>query len=307
MAGNKKIKNAHPKEFNGILYRSTLEARVARFLTENNIDFKYEDTRLTLLPSVRYNNELLRGIHYTPDFICGDYIIEVKGYPNDTWSLKKKLLISLIVSGAIPYKFREVHSILELKKVINEMNNIVEEWKPVVGFEGLYEVSNLGNIRSIQFHGKRRIKELSQFSDKLGYRRVKLRKWDDSIAGSFQVHRLVAMSFIPNPDNKPQVDHIDTNPSNNRVDNLRWATSMENQQNPITLGRLKSNMTAMNKIGIGPKASAEKKRKAVVFNDGTSIIEYPSISRAAKETGLSTCSIQRWCNRQVKGWSYGQE
>ena len=307
MVGNKKIKNAHPKEFNGILYRSTLEAKVARFLTENNIDFKYEDTRLTLLPSVRYNNELLRGVHYTPDFICGDYIIEVKGYPNDTWSFKKKLLISLIVSGAIPYKFREVHSILELKKVINEMNNIVEEWKPVVGFEGLYEVSNLGNVRSIQFHGKRRIKELSQFSDKLGYRRVKLRKWDDSIAGSFQVHRLVAMSFIPNPDNKPQVDHIDTNPSNNRVDNLRWVTSMENQQNPITLERLKSNMTTMNKIGIGPKASAEKKRKVVVFNDGTSIIEYSSISRAAKETGLSTCSIQRWCNRQVKGWSYGQK
>lgn len=304
---NKKIRNAHPKEFNGILYRSTLEARVAKFLTENHIDFKYEEVKLTLLPSIRYSNELLRGVHYTPDFICGDYIIEVKGYPNDVWNLKKKLLVSLIVSGEIPYKFREVHSILELEKVINEMNNVVEIWKPVTGFEGLYEVSDLGNVRSIQFHGKKRIKELSQTPDKLGYKRVKLRKWDGSVAGSFQVHRLVAEAFIPNPDDKPQVDHIDTDPSNNNANNLRWVTSLENQQNPITINRLKNNMIGMNKKGIGPRISAEKKRKAVIFDDGTSIIKYPSITQASRETGLSTCSIQRWCSRKVKGWSYEQE
>lgn len=306
MTANKKILNTQPKEFNGILYRSTLEARVAKFLTENNIDFKYEKVKLTLLPSIRYNNEFFRSVHYTPDFICEDYIIEVKGYPNDTWGLKKKLIISLIEAGKIPYKFREVHSILELKKVINEMNNITEVWKSVVGFEGLYEVSNLGNVRSIQFHGKKRIKELSQISDKLGYKRVKLRRWDDSVSGNFQVHRLVAEAFIENPDNKPQVDHIDTNPSNNNVNNLRWVTALENQQNPITSNRLRSNMIDMNKKGIGPKISAERKRKKVIFNNGVSVIEYPSITKASKETGLSTCSIYRWCNKQIKGWSYVQ-
>lgn len=120
---NKKIKNARPKEYNGVLYRSTLEAEVAKYLTENHIDFKYEKVRLTVLPSVRYNNELFRAVHYTPDFIYKDYIIEVKGYPNDVWGLKKKLIISLIKSGQIPYKFREVHSILELKRVIAKIKD----------------------------------------------------------------------------------------------------------------------------------------------------------------------------------------
>lgn len=120
---NKKIKNARPKEYNGVLYRSTLEAEVAKYLTENHIDFMYEKVRLTILPSVRYNNELFRAVHYTPDFIYKNYIIEVKGYPNDVWGLKKKLIISLIKSGQIPYKFREVHSIAELKRIIAKIKD----------------------------------------------------------------------------------------------------------------------------------------------------------------------------------------
>lgn len=118
---NKKIKNACPKEFNGVLYRSTLEARVARYLTEHNIEFKYEPFRITLLDSIRYDNKLFRAVHYTPDFICKDYIIEVKGFPNDQWALKKKLIIHLINEGKINYRFREVHNIRELESVINEL------------------------------------------------------------------------------------------------------------------------------------------------------------------------------------------
>lgn len=179
-----------------------------------------------------------------------------------------------------------------------------EEWKDVVGFEGLYYVSNLGRVASAQFHGVHNFRLMSVYSDPLGYEFVKLRNWKKGIEKSVPVHRLVAEAFIPNPENKPQVDHIDTNPSNNFLSNLRWVTELENQRNPLTLERLRESLTSLNKKGIGPLASAEKKRKVVIFNDGISTIKYPSISKASKETGLSTCSIQRWCSKKIKGWSY---
>ena len=175
-----------------------------------------------------------------------------------------------------------------------------EIWKPVVGFEGLYEVSSKGRVRSIQFHGKSRIKLMSLCNRKYGYKHVKLRDWNKGIVVQAQVHRLVAKAFIPNPDNKPQVDHIDTIPWNNNVENLRWVTPLENQRNPMTLNRLSANMTEMNKKSIGPRISALKKRKAVIHNE----LHYTSITEASKETGICQSSIKRWCDNNEKGWSY---
>lgn len=82
-----------------------------------------------------------------------------------------------------------------------------------------YEVSNLGNVRNT-FTGK----QLTQY-DKDGYKQVKLNNF------VYYVHRLVAIAFIPNPQNKPLVDHINNNPSDNNVTNLRWCTATENQRN----------------------------------------------------------------------------
>lgn len=97
----------------------------------------------------------------------------------------------------------------EIWKVYKETNN--NRW----GYR-LYEVSNYGNVKC---NGK-----LVDTINTYGY----------PTAGKFHVHRAVAELFIPNPEHKPCVDHIDTNPNNNNVENLRWVTYKENNNNPLT-------------------------------------------------------------------------
>jgi hypothetical protein len=100
----------------------------------------------------------------------------------------------------------------------------MEEYRKIKGFEN-YEVSNIGNVRNVETG-----RILKQSTDKKGYKKLGLRK--DNVKYTSRVHRLVAEAFIPNPNNKQFVDHID-NKSNN-VNNLRWATSCENMHNRIT-------------------------------------------------------------------------
>ena len=112
----------------------------------------------------------------------------------------------------------------------------MEIWKDILNYEGLYQVSNYGNVKSlnrINRNGKTvHEKILSQAKSTSGYLQVNLSK--DNKVKIFQVHRLVAVAFIDNPDNKPQVDHIDNNKHNNHVENLRWVTGKENMGNVIT-------------------------------------------------------------------------
>ena len=177
-----------------------------------------------------------------------------------------------------------------------------EIWKPVVGFEQLYAVSNKGRVASVQFHGKQTFTILKQSSDKLNYKYVKIRDWRRNIVKSYPVHRLVAEAFIENPENKPQVDHIDTNPANNTIENLRWATNLENQRNPITLKRLQDSIIQLNKRKVGPTKSAELKRIKVkqIVNNETSV--YNSYTEAASIVGHSVSTIRRWCMNNENGW-----
>lgn len=114
---------------------------------------------------------------------------------------------------------------------------MIEEWKDIKGYEGHYQVSNMGRIKSLPRTVQWTVKEgqqtrrgfmLKPSTDKGGYKVVTLtlrRK-----RNNFTVHRLVGKTFIPNPENKPEINHKDGDPGNNKLSNLEWVTSQENSQ-----------------------------------------------------------------------------
>lgn len=164
----------------------------------------------------------------------------------------------------------------------------MEEWRNIIGFEGLYQVSNLGRLRSVDRkiwnpgkncyrnqHGK--ILNLSL--DKGGYLRVTLSK--EGKIKQYLVHRLVAMTFIPNPDNLPQINHIDECKTNNSVINLEWC---DNEYN-CNYGNHNNNISETQSISI-----------AQYELDGTFIRNWKSSREVENILGYSNVNILRCCN-----------
>ena len=149
-----------------------------------------------------------------------------------------------------------------------------EIWKPIKNFENRYRVSNFGRIYSVK---RNTIMKPSMLN---GYWRVTLH--DGSKTNGYYVHRIVAEAFIPNPQNKPLVNHIDEDRANNLVSNLEWATFSEN----VNYGSRNAKVSeAFSKNGISrPVMCVET---GIVYNSG---------KHAKRETGIDDGSINHACS-----------
>lgn len=117
--------------------------------------------------------------------------------------------------------------------------------KPCKGFEGLYEVDSFGNVFSVVHDAHRRMRKLRSYPNENGYLKVNLYDASGHCKKKY-MHRLVAEAFLPNPENKPNVNHIDCDVKNNSVENLEWCTQSENIRHAVKLGRYVDNISKWN-------------------------------------------------------------
>lgn len=160
-----------------------------------------------------------------------------------------------------------------------------EVFLSVPGYSGLYEVSNLGNVMSL-----RSGKLLKQSTNKGGYKMLSLTKNGKSTC--FSVHRLVAMTFLPNPDNLPEVNHKDENPGNNFVDNLEWCTRKYN----LNYGGYRERMSKTMK-----EKPSHHRSVSAYFKDTMEFFKsWGTIKDAEIELGLSRGTIGKALSGQSK-------
>lgn len=178
-----------------------------------------------------------------------------------------------------------------------------EIWKDIKGYEGYFMISNLGRVKSVERyvpqgnslrHVDERIKRVHIGA--YGYPSVTLCKDRKSI--SIPIHRLLARAFIPNPDNKPHIDHIDTDICNYALSNLRWVTAKENRNNPLTLKHCSENTYSKSALRKRIETRIKKPTKTSprrVFQyskSGEFIAEYESSREAQRITGIMASSIR---------------
>lgn len=176
---------------------------------------------------------------------------------------------------------------------------IKEVWKDIKGYEGLYQASNLGNIRTLNYRGSKKIKNLKPTNNSEGYLQIYLSK--NKNRKKYLVHRLVAESFIPNPENKPFIDHINTIRNDNRADNLRWVTREENNNNELTKQKNSESHKGMKHTDATKiKMSKSQYVKVVQLTKEDVLIKIWDSIKDASEYGFGTSGIVHCCKNRRK-------
>lgn len=197
------------------------------------------------------------------------------------------------------YKAPNIITYVRFNNIYVVMNT--EIWKDIENFEGLYQISNLGRVRSVDRvvhildpksnreydrHFPECIKSTNL--DTKGYVMVTLKK--DGKTSRYRIHRLVAKAFIPNPNNLPQVNHKDENKENNCMSNLEWCT---NDYNGTYGTRI---------LRISEKRRGKSTRNSIKVE--ILGIVYESLTKAGQAIGVSGDTIKRRIENKVKGYNY---
>ena len=204
------------------------------------------------------------------------------------------------------------------------MENEIEIWKDIAGYEGFYQVSNLGRVKRLPTvvratHGSKQYRDgrILKYKRAREYNSVALSK--DGKMRYYRVARLVAIAFIPNPDNLPQVNHKDCNPKNDKANNLEWCTAKYNNnygdhnkkvseaakrryQDPEEYAKL---IDRVRRQGQDPVWKSHQ-REAQLNNsnsipvdmldmDGNYIKTFPSVAEAFRQTGIHAQNIGQVC------------
>lgn len=173
----------------------------------------------------------------------------------------------------------------------------IEIWKDLKGYENIYQVSNLGRVKSLSryvYNGKgyylKKEKICCQRQNKKGYLMVDLVKHGNNISRPFLVHRLVAIAFIENIHSKPQINHIDGNKQNNNVENLEWCDNSQNQKHAYKLGLNKRSENA-----------GREKRPVCLYNSNMDLIkEFNSIAETTRWLNCASSNVRLCCENKRK-------
>lgn len=179
------------------------------------------------------------------------------------------------------------------------ISQINEEWKPINGYEGLYEVSNTGKVRSLNYNKTGKTKELSFETSRCGYHRVRLYNGKTK---AFYVHRLVYYSFFPSDDRKLQVNHKDEDKTNNHIDNLELLTPKENNHYGTRIERCAKTQSIKMK-GRPCHINTIKANSIPVVQyslKGKKISVFSSTMEAERCTGIGHSQISKVCRKQEK-------